>query len=255
LGESFRLCGASVEKSEFAAVLCYPQPEPRELEARLLELGAVGVDALEFVGAHSIGRAKVLGKGCVGIVVKGRMRSKAVAVKIRRTDANRPDMEHEAKMLALANTVRVGPKLLAKSKNFLVMELINGLPLCRWVSLLPKAGSKRRVRNLLAGLFDDCFKLDQIGLDHGELSQAPKNVLVEKNGRPRILDFESASETRRTSNVTSIAQYLLIGGGPAKRLRGILLWRRRASLIRALRDYKQRPDLDKFQRIKNVVRL
>jgi len=255
LAETFSLSGGPVEKSKLAAVLCYPRPEPRELEARILELSAVGVDALEFVGAHSIGRTKVLGKGCVGIVVKARMRGKAVAVKIRRTDANRPDMEHEARMLALANTVHVGPKLLAKSKNSLVMELINGLPLYQWIHLLPKTGSKRRIRNLLARLFDDCFKLDQIGLDHGELSEAPKNVLVEKNDHPRILDFESASDTRRTSNVTSIAQYLLIGGGPAKRLRAILLWRKRASLIRALRNYKQHPDPDRFLQIKNVVGL
>jgi len=255
LAETFSLSRAPIEKTEFAEVLCYPQPEPHELEARIVELSTLGVDTLELVGTHSIGRVKVLGKGCVGIVIKSRMGRKVVAVKVRRTDANRLDMDHEARMLRLANTVGVGPKLLAQSKNFLVMEFINGIPLHRWVTLLPKSGCKRRVRNVLTRLLDECFSLDQIGLDHGELSEAPKNVLVDGDDRPRIVDFESASNQRRPSNVTSIAQYLLIGGGPARRIRSILGWRRKIALIRALRDYKQHPDLDRLLQIKNVVGL
>lgn len=255
MGETSRLSRKPVEKSDLASILCYPRPEPRELEARILELASIGVDTLELTGTQSIGRARVLGKGCVGIVVKARMRGKGVAVKIRRTDADRRDMDHEANMLQLANSAGVGPKLLAQTENFLVMELVNGLPLHRWVALLPKTGCKRRVRKILAKLLDDCFSLDQLPLDHGELSEAPKNVVVEEKDNPRIVDFESASDKRRPSNVTSIAQYLLIGGGPAKRLRSILQWRRRTSLIRALRDYKQHPDQHRFMRVKLVAGL
>jgi len=251
----FTLSRPPVEKSEFAEVLCYPRVERNELEARILELKALGVDRLELVGTHSIGRVKVLGKGCVGIVVKAWVHGRAVAVKVRRTDANRLDMDQESNMLRLANTVGVGPKLIAQSKNFLVMEFINGIPLHRWVTLLPKSGCKRRARNVLVRLLDECFSLDQIGLDHGELSEAPKNVLVDKRDRPWIVDFESASNQRRPSNVTSIAQYLLIGGGPARRIRSVLGWRRKTGLIRALRDYKHHPEQDKFTQIKSVVGL
>ena len=253
MGETSGLSRAPAERSDFAAVLCYPRPEPSELASRISELASIGVDAIELTGPQSIGRAGVLGKGCVGIVVKARMHGKAVALKIRRTDADRRDMDHEANMLRLANSVGVGPKLLAQSENFLAMELINGLPLRRWVALLPKTGCKRRVRKILAKLLDDCFSLDQIHLDHGELSEAPKNVIVDENDNPRIVDFETASDKRRVSNVTSIAQYLLIGGGPAKLLRRVLKWRKKASLIRALQDYKQHPDPGRFQRIKIVA--
>jgi putative serine/threonine protein kinase len=219
----------------------------------MLELASIGVDGIELTGAQLIGRARVLGKGCVGIVVKARMRDKAVALKIRRTDADRRDMNHEANMLRLANSVGVGPKLLVQSGNFVAMELIYGLPLRRWVALLPKRGCKRRIRKVLARLLDDCFALDQIHLDHGELSEAPKNAIVDEKDIPRIVDFETASDTRRVSNVTSIAQYLLIGGGPAKLLRKLLGWRKKASLIRALQDYKRQPHMRTFRRIKNVA--
>lgn len=42
-----------------------------------------------------------------------------VALKIRRTDADRSQMYHEADMLKKANSVDVGPKLLDVSENFL----------------------------------------------------------------------------------------------------------------------------------------
>jgi putative serine/threonine protein kinase len=244
-----------VEPADLATILCYPRPEALEMEARMRELASIGIDALELTGPHQIGHSRVLGKGCVGIVMRALMHEKAVALKIRRVDADRRDMNHEADMLRLANSVDVGPRLLAQSDNFLVMELINGLPLNRWTTLLPKTGCKRRVRRVVTGLLNDCYRLDRISLDHGELSEAPKNVLIDEKGVPRIVDFESASDKRRPSNVTSIAQYLLIGGGPAKRIRAILGWRRKSSLIRALREYKHHPGDQAFQRIRLIVEL
>jgi putative serine/threonine protein kinase len=244
-----------VEPSDFAAILCYPRPEAREMEARIQQLASMEVDALELSGTHQIGHLRVLGKGCVGIVVKALMHGKPVALKIRRVDADRRDMNHEADMLRLANSVNVGPRFLAQSEDFLVMELINGLPLERWLAMLPSRGCKRRVRRVIATLLDHCYSMDRISLDHGELSEASKNVLVDENGVPRIVDFESASDKRRPSNVTSISQYLLIGGGPAKRVRAILEWRRKSSLIRALRDYKHDADDQAFQRIRLVAEL
>lgn len=253
MSEGTRLSRTPVEMSDLALVLCYPRPKASEVRSRVLELGSIRVRALELTGSHQIGRVRVLGKGCVGIVVKARLDSTEAALKIRRMDADRRDMGHEANMLRLANSVGVGPRLLAQSQNFLVMEFVNGVPLRRWVELLPQARSKKRVRKVIAGLFDDCFSLDQAHLDHGELSEAPKNVLIDEADNPHIVDFETASDGRRPSNVTSIAQYLLIGGGPAKSLRRIMKWRRRISLIRALRDYKQSPDSERFVRIKTVV--
>ena len=255
MSETPRLSRFPVENSALAMVLCYPRPEPSELQSRAFELKSIGIDTIELSGSKSIGRARVLGKGCVGIVAKAQTQGRIVALKIRRVDADRQDMAHEATMLKLANSVGVGPKLLGQSKNFLVMEFIKGVPLHHWVELLPKRGAKKRVRKTVARLLDDCFRLDGIHLDHGELSEAPKNVIVDSRDRPRIVDFESASDRRRPSNVTSITQYLLIGGGPARQLRSVLHWRRKTSLIRALRDYKQQPDRERFHRIKTVVDL
>jgi len=253
LDDNAPLSNSPVELPDLALILCYPRPEACEMTARMEELASIGIDAIEFAGTHQIGRARVLGKGCVGVVAKALMHGKPVALKIRRRDADRPDMNHEADMLRLANSIQVGPRLIAQSRNFLVMELIAGVPLNRWITALPRNVSEKRVRKVVGGLFDECYRLDRISLDHGELSEASKNVLVDENGISRIVDFETASNRRRPSNVTSIAQYLLIGGGPAKRVRAILGWRRKTSLIRALREYKHLPDDQTFQTIRTVT--
>ncbi len=70
-----------------------------------------GVTALEFSGTASVFGVgvPVLGKGFVGIVVIAHLNGQKIAVKIRRTDADRTDLLHEASMISKANSVGVAP--------------------------------------------------------------------------------------------------------------------------------------------------
>jgi putative serine/threonine protein kinase len=130
------------------------------------------------------------------------------------------------------------------------MELINGLPLFRWVE---QKNSRRTVRMVLRGLLQDCFKLDAIGLDHGELSHAPRNVLVDSKGRGRIVDFESASTSRRVANVTSLIQYFLFGQLASKL--EVKMYKSRRAVLKSLTGYKQDGSVASFQRILETLRL
>ena len=86
-----------------------PKSQRSELQNRIQELRSLGVTALEFSGSASLFGVgvPVLGKGFVGIVVVAHLNGKRVAVKIRRTDADRADLLHEAQMLSVANSVNV----------------------------------------------------------------------------------------------------------------------------------------------------
>jgi hypothetical protein len=95
--------------------------------------------------------------------------------------------------------------------------------------------------------------MDAYGLDHGELSRAPKNVIVSSDDSPRILDFESASLMRRSSNFTSLAQYMFLGGSIAKRIGRILGPPDRDELLRCLREYKAGGGKDAFEATIKVV--
>jgi len=231
----------------YASVLCFPNSSEAELQSRIKELHSLGVTALEFSGTASLfGVAvPVLGKGFVGIVVIAHVNGERVAVKIRRVDADRVDMLHEASMLSQANSVDVAPKLIAASKNFLVMQLIDGDLLPNWLKTNRNAAV---VKQVLAEVLEQCFRLDQVGLDHGELSKAPKHLLVDGTEKVFIVDFETASAERRVANVTAVCQYLFAGNSSASKiLTEIFGERNRWELIDPLKAYKKNKTREHFE--------
>ena len=231
----------------YASVLCFPNPTEAELQSRLQELRSHGVTALEFSGTASVfGVAvPVLGKGFVGVVVIAHLNGQRVAVKIRRTDADRADLLHEAIMISKANSVGVAPKLMASSKNFLLMQLIDGDLLPNWLKTNKDIAAVKRV---LGEVLEQCFRLDEVGLDHGELSKAPKHLLVDKADRAFIVDFETASIERRVANVTAICQYLFAGNSSASKiLTETFGERNRLDLIDVLKAYKKNRTRENFE--------
>lgn len=233
----------------YAKAICYPRPDPDELNARLNELQQLGVKALQFTGSTQIDGTHVTGKGTVGVIITGLTADGPVAVKIRRTDARRADMSHESEMLAKANSVDVGPRLYGVTKNAISMQLIRGLPLARWLET--KKRRKTQVHKILHELLSQAYRLDQMRLDHGELSRAPKNVVIGPGIRSWILDFESASMNRKPKNVTSVIQYFMFGN-----ISHNISWSRmkREAVLNAVRAYKKRPNAESFRAITKALR-
>lgn len=242
-------------KERYGQVICYPRYDIKELKRRIKELKAVGVKALEFAGEKRAFDVPVLGKGCVGIVVAAQTDKGRIALKIRRIDAGRAGMQREAEMLRRANAVGVGPNLLNATGNFLLMEFIEGKLLPQWVEALRGRGTRARIRGVLQAVLEQCWRLDEAGLDHGELSRAPKHIIVSEDDRPRIVDFETASVTRRVSNVTSICQYLFIGSQVARTIERRFGKVDQGELIQALRSYKQGRTREHFNKILIVCKL
>lgn len=219
----------------YALVMCYPKPNRAELKKRLKELEKLAVTALVFGGAKEVFNVPVLGKGCVGIVAAALRGGKKMALKIRRLDADRSTMHREAMLLKLANSVGVGPAFIDVSRNFLLMQFVDGLLFPEW---LKKCRQKTRIKSVLVEVLEQCWRLDHLGLDHGELSHAPKHVIVDDQDKPFIVDFETASLRRRPSNVTSMCQFLFISGVVAEMIASKLGLGNRKAIIEALRRYK-----------------
>jgi putative serine/threonine protein kinase len=152
-------------------------------------------------------------------------------------------MQREAELLKKANSVEVGPQLLGSSKDFVLMEFVDGSLLPEW---LEKKRSKTIVKTTLHDVLGQCLRLDSIGLDHGELSNAPKHVIVDNDNKPVIVDFETASLNRRPSNVTGLCQFLFIGSGVAKAVARKLGRRNKKAIIEALRVYKNERSSENF---------
>ncbi len=244
-----------LHEEQYCRVICYPKHDLRELKRRVRELKKLGVTAVEFVGEKNAFNVQVLGKGCVGIVVVALTEHGKAALKVRRVDADRAGMQREAEMLKKANAVDVGPRLLGTTENFLLMEFVGGTLLPRWVEMLKGRGTRSRIRRVLREVLEQCWRLDELGLDHGELSRAPKHVIVDSSDNPCLVDFETASLHRRVSNVTSICQYFFIGSQAAKTIKKKLGEINREDLIEALRTYKQQRTRENFEKILKVCKI
>jgi len=238
-----------LSENKHCQILCYPRCEQEELERRLKELERLGVQTLEFTGEKNVFDIPVLGKGCVGVVVVAYTNSGRAALKIRRVDADRKGMFHEGEMLRRTNAIEVGPKLLEISENFLLMELVKGTHFPEWIKSMEGIEEQWRVRLVLKDVLEQCYRLDEAGLDHGELSNAPKHIIVDADDRPHLIDFETASINRRVSNVTSVCQYLFLGSQIADKVKEKLGKVDEKELINALRTYKRERTRENFEKI------
>lgn len=237
-----------LRQEPYTKILCYPRPSKKEISGRLEQLRKLGIDAVEFVDGKKLFDVSVLGKGYVGIVIVAYKNQEKLALKIRRVDADRSEMTREAKLLQIANSVDVGPKLIGQTKDFLLMQFIDGKLLPEW---LESKASSQRIGRLLRQTLEQCWRLDMAGLDHGELSYAPKHIIVDAKDRVFIVDFETASIARTPSNVTSMCQFLFIsglGGKVAEKLGK----RDFTDIIQALRLYKKVKTRENFQRVLEV---
>lgn len=236
----------------YSAILGYPRCSSDELESRVRELQENNVSAILFEGNSRIGKLNLLGKGCVSVVTKAICDDKVVALKIRRTDADRATMDREAGFLKLANSAGVGPKFIKNGRNFLLMDLVDGINIFKFMEVENK---KAKVIDVVSNVLEQCYQLDKIGLDHGELSDMREHVIVAGDKKITIIDFESASIGRKMSNVTAAAQYMFIGSIAAKKIRKLLKVHSVETVITSLREYKNDISKENFESLKQVLNL
>ncbi|HUT05795.1 MAG TPA: serine/threonine protein kinase [Nitrosopumilaceae archaeon] len=241
-------------KEPYTTILGYPKATKRQLNSRILELEKLNIKSISFTGSTTIGKLEILGKGYVGVVVLAKRGTKIIALKIRRIDSQRSEMKSEAALLKIVNTVNVGPKLFDFSKNFVVMEYLEGEKVGYWINSLSGPGSAKKLKSTIKKVLEDCYKLDQIGFDHGELSSISKHVIVGST-KSTLIDFESSSTIRRASNVTSITQAFFIGSGIGKKVKRIYKIPAKEKIIKVLRIYKQEQSRESFDNLLKILKL
>ncbi|ABL77776.1 putative serine/threonine protein kinase [Thermofilum pendens Hrk 5] len=225
--------------------------DPECAVQRAVELSMLGVHSLCLVGSVELGSLRVIGKGTTSLVVKGLARSGVVAVKIRRTDANRVSLLREARILESVKELGVGPRIRCASRNFLVWDFINGVDFAEWVE---KVASREELETVLEKLLTKLFLLDQHGIVHAELSQPSNHILVDlERLEPVLVDFESASLDSQKSNLTQFMGFLVNKGNPlSEKLRkslGLDDPLKIENLKKLLKAYKLSRDSESFREI------
>ncbi len=221
-------------------LISYPRFSAREYNDRIIEMQSLGITSIILGGRTIVNGIPVAGKGCVGIVVKSKAESKIFALKIRRIDADRKTMDNEAWLHRMANSLGVGPHLEGHTKNLIAMEFLTGESIVDWLQSTSNLKlTKTNLQTVAITVLEQCFKLDLSRIDHGELSRLARHVIVSKEGA-HIVDFESASTTRKSCNVTAAAQSIFLYGPVADRVKKLLDNNIDSEkVIGALRTYKQ----------------
>ena len=231
-------------------LLTYPLFDENTYDSRMKELLTLDINSVFSFGKVQLHRICILGKGSVGLVTLVKSRKKYFVLKIRRTDANRPNMYDEVVYQSAANSMGIGPFLVNFSENFILMEFVRGFNIVDWYGSNKTAND--RILKCAATILNQCFVLDCLKLDHGQLNRLDRHIKVSEEGKPTILDFESSSTGRRASNVTSVCQSIFLHGPIFSRLKGSI--EKDGELImKCIRDYKRDMNYEKFEKILRLL--
>lgn len=215
-------------------VLSYPSFSEGHYAAVISELRRLAIRGIIPAGGLELGRGRLVGKGCTSVVCMGARDGKNVALKIRRVDACRKSFQTEGANQEYANSFGIGPKIYGYTENVIAMEYIDGAPLIKW---LEEGAPSPIVARAVGEVLRQCYLLDVNRLDHGELSEAKRHIMVGRKGEAFIIDFGRSSRSRKCRNFTSIVNYLFFKESVSRLLKAYIRWDQE-EVLRIAKDYK-----------------
>ena len=191
-----------------------PAPSDEAIDAadlRLLESLCVASDediaADEDTPRMELRDFRFLARGHKGVVYVANYtcagRTGRVAIKICRGGGAR----QEERWLRRCNDLGIGASLvrLGAEDECVVMEYVEGPSIGEALDgAVPPGVLFKALRDLLV----QCARLDQQGIDKREMNRCQKHVIVSREGKSTLLDFERCQESAKPCNVTGLAQYL-----------------------------------------------
>ena len=240
----------SKNKESLKFLLTYPLFNQDTFESRKRELLSLDINGIFSSGNLQLNKIFILGKGSVGLVTLARYRKRYYALKIRRTDANRPNMYDEVLYQSLANSIGVGPFLVNYSENFILMEFVRGSNIIDWYNSA-RISRKRKVV-CTALILEQCYALDCLKLDHGQLNRLDCHIIIAKDDKPTILDFETSSTRRRVSNITSASQSIFLSGPIYSQLQNSIHYDRK-HIMKKIKGYKSEINQERFDDILEML--
>ena len=177
--------------SQLFSLLDYPRGNPEEGKKKFELLSSYGVKNLSFVA-----------KGYRGVVFKGELSGRPVAVKVPRSDVSKQNLpqkecsflKHLDRCLKEKNPA---PAPLLCASDFLVMEWIEGIPFLEAYRVYGKP--------VILSALESCYLLDSCGVEHSEI-KGEKHLLYDGK-RVRIIDFESAKFKDKPRNLLQFIGY------------------------------------------------
>lgn len=124
------------------------------------------------------------------------------------------DAEKEAKILRILNKKGIGPKLYKydKKNNSLIMEYINGQRIFEFIN----NHEKNEIIDIIKKILQQLEVLEDLHINKKEMTNPYKHIIikydnVKGNKEPVLIDFERATHSEKTKNITQFIQFLISG--------------------------------------------
>ena len=190
---------------------------------------------------------RYLTKGHRGIIYTADCNGGKVVLKMKLPESRAVGrIANEVNWLRKLNRKGIGPKLVFPGKDWFAMEYIKGQ---RIVDFITKS-EKAKTRSVLKAVLQQCFALDKLHLDKEEMHRPVKHIIVQKSGKPVMIDFERCHKVRRAKNVTQFCQFIM---SLSKILadKGIKI--NKEALISRAREYKGKQTARNLDRITGLI--
>lgn len=175
-----------------------------------------------------------IGEGWRAVVYRGNFEGQDLAFKVASEDIHKHSIQKEGIILQQVNKHGIGAVYKFSGEDFIAYQYIDGKP-------LNEVLNKDNYKHLITQLLDQGFILDTLKIDKGEMHRPYTNVLVDKNLKLHLIDFERATKSLKPKNVLNIVQFIS---------RGL---ENKEELIRLLKIYKSQQSQENFEKLKNYV--
>ncbi len=153
-----------------------------------------------------------------------------LAIKIARKPELIKNIKNEAYILRKVNQYRIGPELIFEGEDFIATRFIEGETFDKIITRL-----QDDIEYILFDILEQARMLDILHISKDEMHKPYKNIIVQKDRKPVLIDFESARETEKPKNVTQFVSFIF----SLMRINGKIRKREDEKVVELMKEYKK----------------
>lgn len=160
---------------------------------------------LKELEKKGISNIKKIAKGHRGLIYKAQLKNKLIVIKKKRPESEAVGrMQNEANWLKVLNKKGIGPKFRFTDKDYFAYDYVEGT----FLPLFIEKASKNKIKKVLTEIFKQCFILDKLKVNKEEMHRPLKHVLIDKDLKVTMIDFERTHKTDSPKNLTQFLQFI-----------------------------------------------
>ncbi|HJX05424.1 MAG TPA: serine/threonine protein kinase, partial [Candidatus Nanoarchaeia archaeon] len=126
-------------------------------------------------------------------------------IKVKNPEAEIDTLKNEADYLKILNKEGIGPKLIKFQEGKLYREFVEGK---RISDFLEQEADNQKIISVIRQVLEQCRKLDLLGIGKKELTNPYKDIIITKDNKAVMIDFERCKQSKKPKNVTQFLQYI-----------------------------------------------